>query len=159
MLGVFGGMFCLFFREYWWWCLFFLYFRKDSHLMAFGVASCIDLSTILVFLLFLRIRSFFVHFGKKKSIILWLFSHAFKGDFWAHALHTGVTEGLKIWGTSTYRFNLLNRKGPTPLDIPFGSLAHYSIWYPNVTISNFQKENFSLGCSLFLRVSQKRFNS
>ena len=82
--------------------------------MAFGVASCIYLSTILVFLLFLRIRSFFVHF-EEKSIILWLFSHAFKGDFWARALHTGVTEGLKIWGTSTYRFNLLNRQEPNPL--------------------------------------------
>ena len=84
---------------------FFLYFKKKSLLMAFGVASCIYLSTILVFLLFLRIRSFFVHF-EKKSIILWLFSHAFKGNFWAHALHIGVTEGLKIWGTSAFRIKL-----------------------------------------------------
>ena len=28
---------------------------------------------------------------------------------------------------------------------------HSSIWYPNVTTSNFQKANFYLGCSWFLR--------
>ena len=41
---------------------------------------------------------------------------------------------------------------------PTFTIAHYSIWNQNVTMSKFHKVNSYLGYSQFLRVPQKRFN-